>query len=269
MAAKRDNNKNLREVKDALQRLQRIGNDLSSDAAASENPGRAVASLENLVNRKDGSRAIERVRSRAGNRSGDAKSFADKRRVQGRRLGALALAMIAAGAVIVLASDLFLKYWPTSASSKQGAAVNGKVTSSAAAIERAGPKISDSHLPIDARQSVKQPDAEHGQVALQADGVPALSANPAFGSARQLMDGGHIAAAREMLLQPHLATSQEGAWLLARSYDPNYLVTIQSPDAPADKEQAEEWYRRWRDIGVRSGMVMDDLRLKRIIESMQ
>ena len=78
-----------------------------------------------------------------------------------------------------------------------------------------------------------------------------------------------IAAAREMLLRPDLAASQEGAWLLARSYDPSYLATIQSPDASADQQQAEEWYRRWRDIAVRNGMVMDDLRLKRIINSMR
>jgi hypothetical protein len=72
-----------------------------------------------------------------------------------------------------------------------------------------------------------------------------------------------------MLLRPDLAASQDGAWLLARSYDPNYLAAIQSPDASADKRQAEEWYRRWRDIAVRNGMVMDDLRLKRIINSMR
>jgi hypothetical protein len=83
------------------------------------------------------------------------------------------------------------------------------------------------------------------------------------------MSSGHIAAAREILVRRDLATSQEGAWLLARSYDPNYLATVQSPDAPADKRQAEEWYRRWRDIAARNGMVMDDLRLKRIINSMR
>ena len=83
------------------------------------------------------------------------------------------------------------------------------------------------------------------------------------------MDGGHVAAARELLRQPDLLASQEGAWLLARSYDPNYLATVQSPDASPDKRQAEEWYRRWRDIAARNGMVMDDLRLKRIINSMR
>jgi hypothetical protein len=84
-----------------------------------------------------------------------------------------------------------------------------------------------------------------------------------------LLESGRILAAREALLRPDLAASQEGAWLLARSYDPSYLATIQSPDASADQQQSEEWYRRWRDIAVRNGMVMDDLRLKRIINSMR
>ncbi len=85
----------------------------------------------------------------------------------------------------------------------------------------------------------------------------------------QLMDAGQIIAARRLLLRPDVIATQDGAWRLARSYDPNYLASVPSPDASSDKREAEEWYRRWRDIGVRNGMAMDDLRLKRIIDSMR
>ena len=83
------------------------------------------------------------------------------------------------------------------------------------------------------------------------------------------MEAGHIVEARKMLLQPALAASQDAAWLMARSFDPNYLAMAQSVDATADKGQAEEWYRRWRDIGAQNGVAMDDTRLKRLIDAMQ
>jgi hypothetical protein len=175
--------------------------------------------------------------------------------------------MLAAGTVIVLAGDLFLKYWPSLPSSRPAAAISGGVTSDVVTAERAGAKISTPTLSIETSQPVPQADTIGHQVAPSA--VATVPANPDIANAHRLMDSGHIAAAREMLVRPDLAASQEGAWLLARSYDPNYLATIQSPDASADKRQAAEWYRRWRDIAVRNGMVMDDLRLKRIINSMR
>src|SRR5262249_53176367 len=102
MAAQDDDDKDLREVKDVLRGLQRIGGGrLPQIEAASKNHGSAVTPPENPAP------------LRPGIRSGDAEPSADKRPVQGKRLAALALAMLAAGTVIVLAGDLFLKYWPT------------------------------------------------------------------------------------------------------------------------------------------------------------
>lgn len=240
MAPEEDDHKDMREVKALLRRLQRVGTHLPPAEAASKNPGGVAP---------------------------DQESLADRRPAQGRRLAALALAMLAAGTVIVLAGDLFVKYWPRSPSPRQATAISGEATSSVVTIESAGTKISTPGLPIEASQPVPQAGAIDDRAAPSV--ITTVPANPAIGNAHQLMDGGHIVAGRKMLLQPDLAASQEGAWLLARSYDPNYLATIQSPDASADKGQAEEWYRRWRDIGVRNGMVMDDLRLNRIINSMQ
>jgi hypothetical protein len=258
MAAKEDDDKALREVKTVLRSLQRIGDRLLRVDATGKNP----ADYED-VSRPPGSSM-----DRAGIRLGDAESLADKRPVQGKRLGALALAVLAAGTVIVLAGDLLLKSWPRVPSSGPDAAISSRVTSAVVTTESAGAKISIPALPIETSQPVPQADTVDDRAVSST--VTAVPANPEdIANAHQVMESGHILAAREMLLRPDLAASQEGAWLLARSYDPNYLATIQSPDASADQHQAEEWYRRWRDIAARNGMVMDDLRLKRIINSMR
>jgi hypothetical protein len=271
MAAEEGDDKDLRDVKAVLRGLQRIGDRRPQVETASDNSGGAATTLENPADPEDVSRppgtSTERASSPAGIGSGDAESLADKRPVQGRRLAALALAMLAAGTVIVLAGDLFLKYWPSSPSSRPAAAISGGGTSAVVTTERAGAKISTPTLSIEASQPVPRAGTIDDRAASPA--VTTVPANPDIANAHRLMDSGHVVAAREMLLRPDLAASQEGAWLLARSYDPNYLATIQSPDASADKRQAEEWYRRWRDIAVRNGMVMDDLRLKRIINSMR
>jgi hypothetical protein len=271
MVAGEDDDKNLREVKAVLRGLQRIGDRPPQVEAASKSPGSAATILENLANREAASRppgrSRERAPLRAGIRLGDAESLADKRPVQGKRLAALALAMLAAGTVIILAGDLFLKYWPSLPSSRPAAAISGGTTSAVVTTEHAGAKISTPQLPIETDQPVPQTGAIDDRAVSSA--VTAAPTNPAIVNAHELMDSGHIVAAREMLLRPDLAASQDGAWLIARSYDPNYLATIKSPDASADKRQAEEWYRRWRDIAVRNGLVMDDPQLKRLIGSMQ
>ncbi len=269
MAAKEDDDKALHEVKTVLQGLQRIGDRLLRVDATSKNPGDATITPENLADRENVSpppgSSSERAPSRAGIR--DAESLVDKRPVQGKRLGALALAMLAAGTVIVLAGDLFLKYWPSVPSSRP-AAISRVTSAAAVTAESAGAKISIPTLPVETSKPVAQADTVDDR-ALSST-VAAVPVNPEdIANAHQLMESGHVRAAREALLRPDLAASQEGAWLLARSYDPNYLATIQSPDASADQQQAEDWYRRWRDIAVRNGMVMDDLRLKRIINSMR
>jgi hypothetical protein len=248
MAAGEDNHKDLREVKTILQGLQRIGNHPLQVEAPGKKTGGAVTASP-----------------RAGIRPGGAESSAGRRPAQGRLLGALALAMLAAGTVIVLAGDLILKYWPGSPSGEPAAAGDGGA-SIAVTVERARAKTSAPASSLETSRPASRADATDVRTASAVAAAPASSSTT---NAHVLMDGGHIVAARQMLLRPDLAASQEGAWLLARSYDPGYLATIPSPDASADQRRAEEWYRRWRDIAVRNGMVMDDLRLQRIIDSMR
>jgi hypothetical protein len=96
-----------------------------------------------------------------------------------------------------------------------------------------------------------------------------LSPEAVILSAQRLMDTGHVIEARRSLSRRDVVATVDGSWRLARSYDPNYLASIPSPDALADKALASEWYRRWRDIGAHNGLEMDDIRLKRLIDSMR
>jgi hypothetical protein len=266
MAAREDDHKDLREVKTVLQSLQRIGDRLPRFEDTDKNPGSAAPDSEN----QDVSQppvTSERAPSRTLESEG-AEPSADKPPVQGKRLAALALSMLAAGTVIVLAGDLFLKYWPSSSPSGSPAtATGGSGGSTVATTEPARTTVSTSPSPARTSQPVPRSDTINDRAASSV--IATAPGSPEIINAQELMDGGHIVAAREMLLRPDLAASQEGAWLLARSYDPSYLAAIPSPDAAADKRQAEEWYRRWRDIAAQNGMVMDDLRLRRIINAMQ
>jgi hypothetical protein len=191
----------------------------------------------------------------------------NKRPAHSKRLGAFALAMIAMGTVIVLAIDLFFKYWPPSSPTRQASEINAKVNPPSAA--NAGEGLSASASLGKADQPAKPRAAAAEGAAPPAIAPPDPRVTQAVENARQLMDAGHIVAARKMLSQPALTASQDAAWLIARSFDPSYLATVGSADAPADKAQAAEWYRRWRDIGARNGVAMDDARFKRLIDAMQ
>jgi hypothetical protein len=181
MVTKPEDDERLSEVKLILQSFQQNGADHPLAATTSNKPKHNASALDSLTKRQ--TRGVS---------------------AQKKRLGAFALATIAIGAVAMLASEMFIKYWPADPASQ-----------------------------------------------------------PATAS-----DSGKIKAARELLLQPFLASTQDGAWLIARSYDPNYLATVASPDAAGDKAKAAEWYGRWRDIGARNGVPMDNAQLRRLVESL-
>ena len=117
-----------------------------------------------------------------------------------------------------------------------------------------------------------QPTTGGGQ---QTAAPPATSSIlPSSGDASQLaeadilMDQGQVGKARR-LLESMAAESPEAALMLARSYDPNYLRTIPSPDAGPDPRQAEHWYRLWHESASGKGLVMEPERLDRIIRAMR
>ena len=98
---------------------------------------------------------------------------------------------------------------------------------------------------------------------------PPPQAQQVLQNALQQMANGRVQAARRQLLRIASEGSADAAWSLARSYDPNYLATIPSPDAAADVEEATRWYQTWHTLAVNEGLVADSISLERIIRSMR
>jgi hypothetical protein len=101
--------------------------------------------------------------------------------------------------------------------------------------------------------------------------VDPSAVKPTLDAALDLIAKGRIRTAREQLL----ALTDGGlppadvAWALARSYDPNHLVTLPAPDDAPDVKEATRWYRLWYGAAVRQGLVADSVSLERIIGSMR
>jgi hypothetical protein len=219
MVTKPEDDERLSEVKLILQSFQQNGSDHPLAATTVNKPKPNASALESLTKRQTRGASAQK-----------------------KRLGAFALATIATGTVAMLASEMFLKYWPADPTS-QTATASAPVPLPAArgAVQTAVPSVA---------------------------AAPPAPPSPAVTSAKKMMDSGKITAARELLMQPFLASTQDGAWLIARSYDPNYLASVASPDAVGDKAKAAEWYGRWRDIGARNGVPMDNAQLRRLVESL-
>ncbi len=86
--------------------------------------------------------------------------------------------------------------------------------------------------------------------------------------ARRLISEGDVALARSRLLSGGSEARAELAFMLAQSYDPNYLRTLAKANVLPDRAQAERWYRKWYELAVASGLEMDSERLMRIINAM-
>jgi hypothetical protein len=86
---------------------------------------------------------------------------------------------------------------------------------------------------------------------------------------RDLLTKGRVQAAREQLRGLAAEDAADVAWMLARSYDPNFLAAIPAADAGADLEQATRWYRAWHAAAVRQGLVPNSVSVERIIRSMR
>src|SRR5262245_25051001 len=87
--------------------------------------------------------------------------------------------------------------------------------------------------------------------------------------AQGLLAGGQVQAARKQLLGSASEGAADVAWMLARSYDPNFLAAIPAADAEADIEQATRWYRAWYAAAVTQGLVPNSVSVERIIGSMR
>jgi hypothetical protein len=101
--------------------------------------------------------------------------------------------------------------------------------------------------------------------------APALShqeADALLTEARRLLSEGDAAGARVRLLQSGAATHADVAFVLAQSYDPNYLQSLPNANSAANPSEAARWYKKWYELAVRSGLEMDPGRLQRVINAM-
>jgi hypothetical protein len=90
-----------------------------------------------------------------------------------------------------------------------------------------------------------------------------------MGAAHDLLAKGQVQAARRQLLALASDGAADVAWMLARSYDPNFLATLPHADAGPDIEQATQWYRAWHAAAVMQGLVPNSVSVERIIRSMR
>jgi hypothetical protein len=86
---------------------------------------------------------------------------------------------------------------------------------------------------------------------------------------RRLLSAGDVAAARTRLLEAGAGRQAETTFVLAQSYDPNYLQSLQNANAAPDASEAARWYKIWYELAVKSGLEMDPERLQRIINAMR
>ena len=103
-------------------------------------------------------------------------------------------------------------------------------------------------------------------------GQPVLRPSPPRADmtvAHDLLTRGQVQAARKQLLALASDGAADVAWMLARSYDPNFLATIPHADAAPDIEQATQWYRTWHAAAVMQGLVPNSVSVERIIRSMR
>jgi hypothetical protein len=112
--------------------------------------------------------------------------------------------------------------------------------------------------------AISEGDASAGQPVLRSS-VPRTDIDVA----QELLSKGQVQAARKQLLGMSSGGNADVAWMLARSYDPNFLATIPHADAAPDVEQATQWYRTWHAAAVMQGMVPNSVSVERIIGSMR
>lgn len=87
--------------------------------------------------------------------------------------------------------------------------------------------------------------------------------------ARGLLESGQVREARALLLSAPDTESVDVAWILARSFDGNYLQTLGKADMTANSVEARRWYERWFDRAKKKGVVDKTVRLDRLLLSLK
>ena len=129
----------------------------------------------------------------------------------------------------------------------------------------ATPDATSGNSAISERNVISEREASAGQPMLRPSSVPRAEIDVA----QDLLSRGQVQAARKQLLGLASGGAADVAWMLARSYDPNFLATLPRADAAPDIEQATQWYRTWHAAAVTEGMVPSSVSVERIIGSMR
>src|SRR5262249_26893628 len=129
----------------------------------------------------------------------------------------------------------------------------------------ATPDATSGNSAISERNVISEREASAGQPMLRPSSVPRAEIDVA----QDLLSRGQVQAARKQLLALASGGAADVAWMLARSYDPNFLATLPRADAAPDIEQATQWYRTWHAAAVTEGMVPSSVSVERIIGSMR
>jgi hypothetical protein len=166
----------------------------------------------------------------------------------GKRGAPAAIGLGIAGMVVILLGLVWLIVSPGDRGELSAAATPDVTPAVRAILERDTP--------------VKQPDVRPPE-------PPVRHSRAGIDTAQDLLSRGQVQAARKQLLALASADATDVAWMLARSYDPNFLVTLPSADGSPDVEQATRWYRIWHAAAVKQGLVPNSVSVDRIIGSMR
>jgi len=232
----------LGEVRAVLERLQTFAADPDSTQPPAEVSNGAALNGHATSAHKAGSPASG-ARAPVRNEPGIHESVANRRAPAAIGLGI-------AGAVVILLGVVWLIVSPSNRGELSAAATPDVTPAGRAISERSEREV-----------SVQQPVP-----------VPVPAARPSragVDAAQDLLAKGQVQAARKQLLGLASADAADVAWMLARSYDPNFLVTLPSADGAGDVEQATRWYRIWHAAAVKQGLVPNSVSVERIIGSMR
>ena len=89
-----------------------------------------------------------------------------------------------------------------------------------------------------------------------------------FGEGQNLMAAGDVRQARGLFARSLASGMPEAALALGRSYDPKYIARIQNANAEPDAQAARNWYEEWYRQSVEQGSISSDVRLDRLLQTM-
>ncbi len=121
------------------------------------------------------------------------------------------------------------------------------------------------------QQIVKQPPPKEPSENLEPRENKNPPENKVITRSKKLISEGKILSARKLLLGEirNNTNIAEIPFLLAQTYDPNFLKDLPSFDADAELNEARKWYQTWYDIAQNSANPPSLQRLRDILNSLR